>query len=196
MDGIDHTSSLRKSDWLVQPCSHALAELFIKSHHYARGCSNTGTYCHALYRSEDLPLVGFVYGIALWIPPTKGAALTVNPDWQKVLCLSRLCCSPDVPKNGATFLLSQSRKAIDRKKWPHLLTYADTAMEHTGAIYLADGWERIGPVPAGDVWVDGRGRRMGRKRGGRTLTQSEMIALGFTKLDNNPKIKFVRRDGR
>jgi len=33
---------------------------------------------------------------------------------------------------------------LDRKTWPVLLTYADTGQGHTGAIYLATGWEPDG----------------------------------------------------
>lgn len=84
-------------------------------------------------------------------------------------------------------------RMIDRDRWPVLLTFADTALGHTGAIYRATNWECDGPVSAGDVWVDSNGRRMGRKRGPRTFTAPEMVANGFRMLPSDPKIRFVHR---
>jgi hypothetical protein len=187
--------TLRVADWVVVPVpEHTAAVALIRAHHYAKGAPNTSTYRHGLYRSDTWPLVGDACGVALWIPPTRRAAESVaGSDWQGVLCLSRLVVVDDVPKNGASYLLGRSMKMIDRKRWPVLLTYADTAHGHTGAIYKATNWERLGETPAGDVWVDADGMQRGRKRGRRTLTVAEMGALGMTRLPSLPKVKFVHR---
>lgn len=108
-----------------------------------------------------------------------------------MLALSRLAVAPDVPTNGASFLLGRAMRMLDRDRWPTLLTYADTAEGHTGAIYRATGWVCLGPVPAGDVWVGPDGRQMGRKRGGHTLTVDQMRAAGYERKPAAPKIKFV-----
>lgn len=186
----DSGFTLRKADWLVQDLPfHATAVRFLEEHHYAKGAPNTSTYRHGLYRNAIL--VGDLMGVALWIPPTRGAAETVNPDWKKVLCLSRFCIHPNAPKNAASFLLGRSMALIDRRAWPTFLTYADTVKGHTGAIYKATNWTCLGAVPAADVWVNGDGVQRGRKRGGLTLTRAEMKALGFTLLPQLPKIKYV-----
>ena len=183
---------LRAKEWMVAPIpSHSEAAKIVRHLHYAKGSPNTSTYRFGLYRVADYPLTGEAFGVSLWIPPTKNAALTVNENWQGVLSLSRFVIAPDVPPNGASFLLSRSMKAIDMKRWPTLLTYADTAHGHTGAIYKATGWRELGEVPAGDVWLDARGTQCGRKRGGKTLTIAEMLARGCTRLPSAPKIKFV-----
>lgn len=185
---------LRSSDWCVEPIpKHAVAVEFIERTHYAGGASNTSTYRHGLYRSDTWPLLGELLGVALWIPPTRAAAETVDSNWRGVLCLTRLAVADEVPTNGASFLLGRSMAAIDRRRWPTFVTYADTSEGHTGAIYRATNWECLGPVRAGDVWIDANGVQRGRKRGGRTLTVAAMRALGFERKPAAPKIKFVHR---
>lgn len=185
---------LRSSDWAVQSVpSHGEAVRLIRSQHYAQGAPNTSTYRHGLYRvTTSYPLVGDLLGVALWIPPTRTAAEHVaGDDWQGVLALSRLVVDPEVPTNGASFLLGRSMKAIDRDRWPVLVTYADTAQGHTGAIYKATNWRCDGETAAGDLWEDATGRMTSRKHGGRTYTKAEMEAMGCTRLPSKPKIRFV-----
>jgi len=192
------SSRLASSEWVVAPIAmHNEVRDMVREWHYSKSVPNTSTYRHGLYRSEDYPLVGVCFGAALWIPPTRTAAESVAGEgWKGVLCLSRLVVAPEVPPNGASFLLGRSMKLIDRKRWPVLLTYADTAHGHTGAIYKATNWTELGETPAGDVWVDKQGRQCGRKRGGTTLTRAEMLERGYEQLPSLPKIKFVHRCGQ
>ena len=184
---------LIRSEWLVASIPfHNEALDLIRRLHYSKGGPNTSTYRHGLYANSGL-LLGDPIGVALWIPPTRGAAETVSENWQGVLSLSRLCASPDAPKNAASFLLSASMRMIDRARWPVLLTYADTAQGHTGAIYKAANWECLGPVAAGDTRTDSEGRQCGRKRGQRTFTRGEMIQRGYEQNAQADKIKFIHR---
>jgi hypothetical protein len=189
---------MKRSDWVVLPlANHSDAVAMVEKWHYSASAPNTSTYRHGLYMAADLPLVGDPFGCALWIPPTPNAAATVAGDnWRGVLSLSRFVISPDAPKNAASFLLGASMRMIDRSKWHTLLTYADTAHGHTGTIYKATNWHELGPVPAGDCWIDSEGRQRGRKRGGKTLTVQQMRDAGLTKLPSLPKIKFVHYANR
>lgn len=186
------TPCLDKSAWTIAPIvDHADAVRLIERWHYSRSAPNTSTARHGLYVMGET-IMAEPQGVAMWIPPTRAAAESVaGDDWQGVLCLTRLVVSPDVPTNGVSFLLGRSMRAIDRDRWPWLLTYADMALGHTGAIYRATNWTEVGQVPAGDTWIDGDGRQRGRKRGGKTLLASEMRAAGFTRREPAPKIKFV-----
>ena len=185
---------LHSSEWDVWTVpSHGEAVAFLRSHHYAKSAPNTSTYRHGIY---PVGLFGRLAGVALWIPPTKAAAQVVaGDDWQGVLSLSRLAIEPDMPTNAASFLLGRSMRLIDRDRWPVLVTYADTAQGHTGAIYRATNWMCDGEVPAGDTWVMPDGSQCGRKRGGRTLTAAEMRAIGAERSASLPKIRF-RHDAR
>lgn len=186
---------LRKADWLVMEVpTHAEAVSIISELHYAHGAGNTSTYRHGMYRAADWPLTGIAWGVALWIPPTRRAAESVAGEaWQGVLCLSRLVLHPEVPTNGASFLLGRSMRSVDRERWPVLLTYADTRQGHTGAIYKATNWECLGETMAGDYWVNNVGTMRGIKRGNRTMSIAEMRDAGFTRAPKMPKLKFVHR---
>lgn len=172
--------------------SQAEVLAFLRRHHYARGGSKASLYRHGLYRSDTWPLVGDLMGVAAWLPPLPGVAETVGRK-NGVLVLSRLCVHPQVPKNGASFLLGRSMRMIDRKRWPVLLTYADTALGHTGAIYKATNWKCVGVshLSSGNVWVDDVGHQQGRKRGDTVRSHAEMRAAGFTAKPRAPKLKFV-----
>ena len=186
---------IRSADWSIQSVpTHGETVRFIRTHHYARGAPNTSTYRHGMYRIEFPPLVGDLAGVALWIPPTRAAGESIaGAEWQGVLCLSRLAIAPGVATNAASFLLGRSMRLIDRDRWPWLLTYADTALGHTGAIYKATNWTCLGPVNAGDTWTAPDGSQRGRKRGGHTLLAADMLAAGYKRNAALPKIKFVHK---
>lgn len=177
------------SEWTVGPIEHREAATFIREHHYSRSSSNTGR-AHGLLSVQD----DSIWGAVIWLPPTRRAAEAVAGDqWRGVLACSRLAVRPDAPRNAASFLLAASMRLLDRDRWPVLLTYADTAQGHTGAIYKATGWTSDGHVPAGDTWTGPNGEQRGRKRGGRNLTAEEMRAAGFTRNPRLPKIRFTHR---
>lgn len=187
---MTESTHLRSADYDVRSIpSHAEAVNLITLVHYSHSAPNTSTMRHGLYRAG---LMGELVGVALWLPPIKAAAMTVNADnWQGVLSLSRLALLPGLPTNAASHLLGRSMRLIDRDRWPTLLTYADTRLGHTGAIYKATNWRSLGEVPAGDTWIGADGGQRGRKRGGRSLRVAEMLALGFVRCPPAPKIKFV-----
>lgn len=110
-----------------------------------------------------------------------------------VLALSRLAVAPSVPKNGASFLIGRSIRLIRRDpRWHTLLTYADTAQGHTGAIYRATNWTYLGITAPGRRWVSHDGRKVAGKST-RNRTKAEMLALGHRQLPPSVKHKFVLR---
>lgn len=182
---------LRRHDWTVEPVSQTEARELIERVHYAGGCPRTSVARHGLRRLDELA----ISGVALWLPPTRPAAVSVDPgNPGGVLSLSRLCVDEAVPRNGASYLLAASMRALDRSRWPVLLTYADTALGHTGAIYAATGWERVGLVEGADTWRHREtGERRGRKRGPNNYTCAQMVELGFERLPRRPKVKWTHR---
>ena len=182
---------LRKADYEVRPVCIATARRLIESNHYARGASNTATYIHGLFRKGDI-FDEQCLGVAWWIPPTRSAAEATYPArWQGVLSLSRLAIVPGTPKNACSFLLSRSRRLINPKAWPCLVTYADDWRGHTGAIYLADNWIYCGKTkPQRTYQISGR--MVARKAGPRTRTHAEMLALGAKFVGLFAKHKFIK----
>lgn len=186
------TLHLRKKDWNVAGVDRDVAERLIADHHYARGTSNTSTYLHGLYPVGWLWYVDCV-GVAWWLPPTKSAAQAwAGKAWEGVLSLSRLVMQPEVPTNACSFLLSKSVRMIDRKRWPVLVTYADSWRGHKGTIYRAAGWEYCGETKPQAVYTI-NGRMTSRKAGPKTRTHAQMIALGAELVGRFSKSRFCLR---
>lgn len=184
----------RRADYRVEACKFVEARELVVKHHYARGMANTAVATHCLIRVSDGKLVG----AAVWMPPTKVAAIRalkdsgLAGDWRQVLSLSRLVVSPGEPKNTAGLLLAGSRRLLARtdKRWVLGLTYADAAQGHTGTIYKATGWteSRIARRPD-SVWVDAEGRQVARKST-KSRTRQQMLDAGYVERPGKEKIRF------
>lgn len=187
---------LRASEWEVHNVpDHGTVERLVRAWHYSRSVPNTSTYRHGLHPAGDV-LAGDPWGVTLWLPPIRAAAEAIvrpGEPWTGVLTLSRLAVDPSLPQNAASFLMARSMRLIDRDRWPVLVTYADTRLGHTGAIYKATNWTCEGEVPAGDMWLDAYGRQRGRKRGRFTYTRDQMIERGYTPAPAGAKIRFTHR---
>lgn len=179
---------LHACDYEVRPVPLREGRAFIIEHHYSKGCSNTAVYVHGLFRKGDATLLG----VAQWLPPTRVAAESVNREqWKRVLSLTRLAVHPDVPTNGASFLMGQSIKMIKAEgKWMSLVTYADEFMGHNGQIYRATNWQYIGFMKGSPRWEDENGRQIARKS---TISRNnaQMRALGYKMVGTFGKHKFV-----
>ena len=182
-------SVLSKKDYEVYEVPFRVARSLVQNYHYSKGGSNTATYAHGLFRKGTIECLG----VAWWIPPTKDCAINSYPggDWKKVLSLSRLVVVPDVPQNGASFLMGKSIRMIEKDhRFECLVTYGDTWRGHTGAIYKATNWEYLGLTKHQPVWVDQTGRMVARKAGPKTRNKQQMIDLGYSLLGSFPKHKY------
>jgi hypothetical protein len=170
---------LDRREWTVQPVSQRTCEQLVWLHHYARSASNTAAYRHGLFRLSDPYRC---VGVAQWIPPTRDAAIASwDGDWHEVLALSRLVLAPEVPANGASYLIGQSVKLIRAAgRWRCLVTYADMWQGHTGAIYRATNWEYLGLTKPEARWLDpATGMLVSKYAGGVSRSRAEMAALGY-----------------
>jgi hypothetical protein len=83
-----------------------------------------------------------------WQPPPPGAAKSVCPEApQGVLALSRMVAVPRDDRELQHIskpLRWQMRdaRAIDRTRWPVLVTYSDEGQGHTGHVYKCSGWQK------------------------------------------------------
>lgn len=168
---------LRASEYVVEPIPLAMGKELVAAYHYAKGAANTAVARHGLFHRDDFMTC---LGSALWMPPTENAGRAWWPsNPQGVLTLSRLVVDPSVPQNGASFLIARSVKLIRQDpRWECLLTYADEAEGHTGAIYRAGNWEYLGMTEPRPRWVDSKGQMVAVKA---TVnrTVAEMLQLGY-----------------
>jgi hypothetical protein len=175
------------------------AKAFVAAHHYSGTHGTRGpVYTFGLFRRDRADRI---LGAAIWgtgLP--RSAAETFSPDWRGVLSLTRLAVAPEVPLNGASFLIARSVREIRKEGRYHTLaTYADTWQEHTGGIYRATNWQYLGETKPTAVWVDSDGRVVANRRpgpsanqgrGGAGLASSDMEALGHRFVGRFPKHKF------
>jgi hypothetical protein len=189
--GSTPTARLLKSEWEVRACHLDLAQSLVRRWHYSAGGSNTAVYTFGLWR-RDAWMDHDATAVSWFLPPTKSAALSIDPNWNGVLALSRIVAKPGAPKNTCSFLIRHSMRMLDRTRWPVLVSYADEWQEHTGAIYLACGWTFDGYTKPERTYVK-NGRMVSRKRGPRTFTHSEMLANGCECLGKFRRKRFVHR---
>tara|TARA_R110002110_G_scaffold138903_2_gene325241 strand:+ start:421 stop:1125 length:705 start_codon:yes stop_codon:yes gene_type:complete len=165
--------------YTVQEIPYASARDFIIAHHYAKGCSQTACLSMGLVERST----GRLVGAAMWMMPAAGTVKkfvgSENP--RAMMALSRLAIHPDVPTNGATFLVAGCIREIKRRRhlrtrnllgsvpaYPLynglrcLITYADEMEGHTGGIYRAGGWLSEGRGQAAYRWRDEEGRLRSR----------------------------------
>lgn len=192
MSAAVEATHLRKADYVVEGIPFPMASSLVREYHYAHGSANTAVYRHGLFH-KDNPMV--CLGAALWMPPTRRAAESVDANWQRVLTLSRLVIIPGMPTNSASFFLSRSIGIIRKDgRYDTLVTYADEGRGHTGAIYRATNWTYVGINGGDPVFIHPEtGRQFGRKTTGRSRTTGEMYALGYEKAGVTRKHKFVMR---
>lgn len=165
-----------KHDYLVTDVDISVCKSLVARFHYSGRGSHTGTIKHGLIRKSDWDIVG----CAWWLPPTKHAAMSVWDNWRAVLGLHRLVVHPDVPTNGASFLIGRSIRLIKQyhPRWEYLLTYADSGEGHDGTIYKATNWDYLGRTRGEQLWVDSDGKYISRKST-RGRTVQEMKDLGY-----------------
>ena len=189
MTAQPYAERLRAECWTVAPLEHAEAAPFIEQWHYARGCSNTCVYAFGL-RHVALPSL---YGVTMWLPPTRVAAESVNRDqWQKVLSLSRMAVHPVVPKNACSFMLARAVRRIRAEaRFVSLVTYADESQGHEGDVYRACGWKYVGKTGPYLRWVDPTTGRQVASQATTTRSVAEMEDLGYVRSGRFYKHKFV-----
>jgi hypothetical protein len=184
--------ALIRSDWIVRSVDVGVARRLVERHHYAKGAPNTRTYLHGMFRVGYDLFDEQCLGVAWWLPPILNAAKATYPtNPAGVLALSRLAIAPEVPANAASFLLSRSRKLLDRQRWPALVTFADTSQGHTGAIYRADNWTYEGETRPAALYKF-KGRQVSAKIGAINRTHAEMLAIGCEFVGLFSKHKFTR----
>lgn len=174
------------SDFTVRDAPFADVRALVVAMHYSKGASNTASECHGLFA------FGRLVGGALWLPPTRVCAESVaGGAWRTCLSLSRLVVAPWVPTNGASFLVGRSIRLIRAKRrWSHLVTFADESQGHTGTIYRATNWTYVGRTKPEARWVDTNGAQVSRLAT-KSRTRAEMAALGYRIDGHFAKHKFV-----
>lgn len=179
--------SARLCDYRIERVPHSEAAEVIRQHHYAKGCSNTSCESFGLYRGP------FIVGAALWMPPTRVCAQTIDPvEWRRVVALSRLAIASGEPTNAASLFIGGMIRSINAdRRWTAAVTFADLSQGHEGTIYKATNWQYLNLTKPEPRWEDETGKQVSRlATKGRTA--GEMTGLGYRMVGKFGKHKFAK----
>lgn len=170
----------RRADYVIGPCLPGPARDLVKAHHYSKSASHRAFAVCARRSGESTAGPGELVAAALFLPPLPPAAKKhALLDPKRVTALHRLVVAPGEPQNVASMLIAGSLKQLRRDgRYDTVVTYADTAQGHTGAIYRATNAEYLGISKPETYWVDRDGRTVSRKST-RSRNYAEMRALGL-----------------
>tara|TARA_Y100000114_G_scaffold22758_1_gene18480 strand:- start:41 stop:631 length:591 start_codon:yes stop_codon:yes gene_type:complete len=156
-------------DFTIIPIEKSVAASMYAAHHYL---GETGFLCQysfgAAYEGRILACITFA------VPNAKQIKGIYAEDEQKgVLEINRLVAHPDCPRNTCSWLIANSVKEL-QKRYPLriLISYADTAQGHTGAIYKASNFIYFGLTAPEKDFVRIDGQKI-KKRGNVKLSEMD-----------------------
>lgn len=137
-----------KDDYYIKEIDFKTAmEVLIDKHYLHR----RAPYSHAygLFEKKTNKLVGVInYGVNASTTLLKGICGDSEKD--NVYELNRLWVDDNVPKNGESFLISNTMKLLDKEI---IVSYADTGQGHTGYVYQATNFLYTGMSAPFKDWV-------------------------------------------
>ena len=133
---------LNKNDYTVESIETSAAlKIVIEKHylHRVAPCSKAfGIFEKGGFFGGTL--MGVVcYGVPAYNPILK--SLCGKEELNNIYELTRLWIDDSVPKNGESFLISNSLKLLDKEI---VISYADSAYDHLGIVYQSSNWHYIG----------------------------------------------------
>ena len=133
---------LSKADYTVEPIeTRAALDMVIKNHYLHRVAPCSKAY--GIFEKGGFfggTLKGVVcYGVPAYNPILK--SLCGADEMNNIYELTRLWIDDAVPKNGESFLISNSIKKLDKEI---IISYADSSMNHLGTVYQSSNWYYIG----------------------------------------------------
>ncbi len=133
---------LNKDNYIVDPIdTKAALDIVIKNHylHRVAPCSKAfGIFEKGGFFGGILKGV-VCYGVPAYNPILK--SICGKEEMNNVYELTRLWIDDSVPKNGESFLISNSLKKLDKEI---IISYADSSYDHLGIIYQSSNWHFIG----------------------------------------------------
>jgi hypothetical protein len=120
---------------------------FINKYHYLGYCPAGAKYRIGLFYQ------GHMVGACLMGRPVA------RHENQNDLEITRFVLHPNCPKNTASWFLSRCLKIAKKDGYKRVISYADTAEGHTGAIYKACNFRCVGEKKITATWANREGRR-------------------------------------
>lgn len=134
----------------VEPCERKEIKDFIEKWHYSHNINGLiSNYCFKLIYNKEI-IGAMIYG-------EFGMANV----WKKygnkkseVIELRRLCCIDDTPKNTESFFIGKTLKWLKKNTdIKTIISYSDLEFNHSGIIYKASNFKKIGETQPGRIII-------------------------------------------
>lgn len=133
----------------VEPCPVAWIKEFVEKWHYSHSINGLHiSYCFMLVSDKNKLIGAAIFGkVAM-----AGAWKKYAEKESDILELRRLCCIDDTLKNTESFFVSRCLRWLKQNtKVKRIISYADNEYGHTGIIYQASNFVRVGETKKGKV---------------------------------------------
>lgn len=132
--------------------------------HYLRGKNFIASFSFGVFYNTCL------YGCISFGPPSAWETvygIFGNKDQGGIFEIKRLALSDLLPKNSESRVISIGIKLLRKSTTVRaIITYADSAVGHTGTIYRATNFTYLGlTAPKKDFWVNGKIQERGKTHG-------------------------------
>lgn len=130
---------MNKVDWVVKPIPNDYTKEWMLKKHYAHRRPSV-SFAYGLFDKSSLLQGICTFGNAIPMQMKRGVC---GIEYQDIVYeLNRLCLNEPLPKNCASFLVSQSLKQLPKPKI--IVSYSDMAQFHHGYIYQATNFIYVG----------------------------------------------------
>ena len=149
-----NSTMLNKNDYTVESIETSAALSIVIEKHYLHRVAPCSKAFGIFERGGFFggTLMGVVcYGVPAYNPILK--SICGEEEMNNVYELTRLWIDDSVPKNGESFLISNSLKLLDKEI---IVSYADSSYDHLGIVYQSSNWHFIGLTkPTKDIRIRG-----------------------------------------
>lgn len=177
-------------DWRVEQIKSSDGKMFIREHHYSRGCHN-GPMCWGLLDGESNLL-----GVIAFATPSSEAVRSslFGPEHKSwVTELHRLVILDGTPPNAESWLIARALRGLKeyRPQIRAVISFADSTEGHVGTIYQATNALFCGTTGSATFYRDSTGRLRHPRQNGVNISKSEAARRGWVAEKRGAKNRYV-----
>ena len=166
------------------------AKEYIKQNHYSHGCHNGPSPCYGLFYNTEL------IGVLMFATPCSEnvrASIFGNDykDW--VTELHRLHIKDVTPKNTESWFISRCLKMLkkDKPNIKAIISFSDLTEGHSGIIYQATNFYKIGMTGKATFYIDESGRLRHPRQNGVNITKQDATERGWKPVVREAKCRYL-----
>ena len=145
-----YISASSPKEYNILLCERKDIKEFIEKNHYSGSINGLHiSYCFKLMHN-DICVGAMIYGSI----GMRGVWKKYANNKEDLIELRRLCCIDDTPKNTESFFIGKTLKWLHKNTSIKLvISYADLSYGHTGIIYKASNFKKVGKTIPGKAII-------------------------------------------